>query len=119
MEAAAHSASPFLLYLAFNHVHAPNSCGAHFCGRSLRGPIGDAVEEMDWAVGQVMATVRDPAHGLGENTLIFFTLDNGAPMRPDGNLPLRGYKTSKDFHMGGWRRTARTHAYFTLPAGFL
>ena len=95
MEAAAQSASPFLLYLAFNHVHAPNSCGAGLLRPPfLRGPIGDAVEEMDWAVGQVMATVRDTAHGLGENTLIFFTLDNGAPMRPDGNLPLRGYKTS-------------------------
>ena len=45
---------------------------------------------MDWAVGQVMAAVRDPANGIGNSTLVFFTSDNGAPMRPDGNLPLRG-----------------------------
>jgi arylsulfatase A len=87
--------------LAFNHVHAPNSCGANFCGTSKRGPIGDAVQEMDWAVGHVMDTVRSPALGLGDNTLVFFTSDNGAPMRPDGNLPLRGYKTS--IWEGGFR----------------
>ena len=101
MESAAKQKQPFLLYLAFNHVHAPNSCGAGFCGRSSRGPIGDAVEEMDWAVGQVMDTVRSPSNGISKDTLVFFTSDNGAPMRPDGNLPLRGYKTS--IWEGGFR----------------
>jgi len=56
---------------------------------------------MDWAVGQVMDTVRDPATGIHDNTLVLFTSDNGAPMRPDGNLPLRGYKSS--IWEGGYR----------------
>ena len=49
--------------------------------------------------------MRDPAHGISDDTLVFFTSDNGAPMRPDGNLPLRGYKTS----------TAATRTHILLP----
>lgn len=45
--------TPWALYLPWNHVHAPNSCSARFCGVTRRGPIGDAVHEMDWAIGQV------------------------------------------------------------------
>ena len=86
---------------AFNHIHAPNSCGAGFCGRSARGPIGDATEEVDWEIGEIMGAVRKPSNGIGKNTLVFFTSDNGAPMRPDGNLPLRGYKAS--LWEGGFR----------------
>ena len=59
---------PFLLYYAFNHVHAPSTCGEAFCGRSQRGPVGDACEEMDAAVGRVMDTLRDPALGIDHNT---------------------------------------------------
>jgi arylsulfatase A-like enzyme len=33
------------------------------------------VEELDWSVGQVLATLR--AEGLAENTLVVFTSDNG------------------------------------------
>ena len=90
IEDSAAAGDPFLLYMPFNHIHAPNSCGAGFCGRSLRGPIGDATEEVDWEVGEIMAAVRKPSNGIGTNTVVFFTSDNGAPMRPDGNLPLRG-----------------------------
>ena len=53
----AEQGKPFYLYVPFNHIHAPNSCSAGFCGKAPRGPIGDAVEEMDWAVGQIMSTL--------------------------------------------------------------
>ena len=36
-----------------------------------------------------------------DNTLVFFTSDNGAPQHPDGNTPLRGYKGST--WEGGYR----------------
>lgn len=68
-------------------------CVQGFCGRSARGPIGDATEELDSVVGEVMDVIRAPANKIDKNTLVVFTSDNGAPMRPDGNLPLRGYKT--------------------------
>jgi arylsulfatase A-like enzyme len=36
---------------------------------------GDVIEEIDWSVGQVLKTLK--AEGLAENTLVFFTSDNG------------------------------------------
>eukprot|EP01051_Picozoa_sp_SAG22_P017436 SAG22_NODE_2689_length_2310_cov_1.448666_2_plen_353_part_00 len=91
---SAAAGDPFLLYLPFNHIHAPSSCGEGFCGRSARGPVGDSTEEVDSVVGEVMATIRAPANQIAADTVVFYTSDNGAPMRPDGNLPLRGYKVS-------------------------
>jgi hypothetical protein len=60
-------------YFPFNHIHAPSSCGQGFCGRSARGPVGDATEEVDSVIGQVMACIRAPANQIATNTLVFFT----------------------------------------------
>ncbi|KAI8497453.1 hypothetical protein Bbelb_247590 [Branchiostoma belcheri] len=46
-----------------------------FRGRSRHGLYGDAVEELDWSVGVVMATLE--RLGLTENTFVYFTSDNG------------------------------------------
>ena len=56
---------------SFNHIHAPISCGPDWCGKSKHGPIGDAIEETDWAVGQIMAAVK--AAGVDQKTIAFFT----------------------------------------------
>ena len=64
---------PWYLYVPFNHIHAPNSCAAKWCGKAPRGPVGDAVEEMDWAVGEIMASVKGA--GVDDNTLTLFTSD--------------------------------------------
>ena len=45
------------------------------------------------------------AHPVLHTIQVFFTSDNGAPMRPDGNLPLRGYKAS--IWEGGYREPVR------------
>ena len=37
--------------------------------------FGDAITEMDWAVGEVVQTIKDS--NLDGNTFIFFTSDNG------------------------------------------
>jgi arylsulfatase A-like enzyme len=99
IEEQAGAGEPFYLYVPFNHIHSPNSCSVGFCGKTARGPVGDvsslasnppllvicgsilidclrlqAVEEMDWAVGQIMATLK--SSGVDENTLTFFTSDN-------------------------------------------
>ena len=52
------------------------------------------MQEVDWAVGQVMASIK--AAGVDNNTVVFFTSDNGAPLGGDakGNLPRRGGKTT-------------------------
>jgi hypothetical protein len=89
MAHAAAAGDPFLLYLPFNHIHGPDSCSAATCGKSARGPVGDATQDMDIALGAVMGAIRaDPR--LATNTVVFFTSDNGSPQHPDGNQPLRG-----------------------------
>lgn len=71
----ANKAKPFFLYFAHNFPHVPLFASEKFRGQSRRGLYGDVVEELDWSVGQVLDTLR--AEGLAENTLVFFTSDNG------------------------------------------
>jgi len=91
---AANRERPFFLYLA----HAmPGSTAAPFAseafrGRSANGPYGDAVEELDWSTGEILAALE--RLGLDRRTLAFWTSDNGAVRRqpPQGsNAPLRGW----------------------------
>ena len=114
MRRSASTSTPFYLYFPFNHIHAPNSCNASFCGATARGPVGDAVAEVDWAVGQMMAALR--ASGVADNTLTFLTSDNGAPLGNDGqgNLPLRGGKTM--VWEGGYREPGIAHWPGTIAA---
>lgn len=56
-------------------VHHPQFASEYFAGKSDRGLIGDALEEMDWAVGEVMETLLE--HDLLSSTLIWFSSDNG------------------------------------------
>jgi len=102
-EFVATAKSPFYLYAAFNHIHAPNSAGADFCGKSKRGAVGDSTMETDWAIGQIMNAIRERDAQDGDNTLVLFTSDNGAPLGGDnqGNEPLRGGKAQ--LWEGGFR----------------
>ena len=60
--------TPFLLYYAFLQPHTPLFVSERFLGRSRRGLYGDVVEEIDDAVGRVMAAIR--ATGQENNTLV-------------------------------------------------
>lgn len=66
---------PFFIYLPHTAVHVPLHPGKDFQGKSSNGLYGDWVEEVDWSVGQITATLREL--DLTENTLIVFTSDNG------------------------------------------
>ncbi len=66
---------PFFLYMALNSPHTPISPSEPFRGKSKLGVYGDFVMETDWSIGQVVDAV-DRA-GLGEDTLIIVTADNG------------------------------------------
>jgi arylsulfatase A-like enzyme len=86
---------PFFLYLAHTMPHYPISAGERFTGTSANGIYGDVVTELDWSVGEIMNTLEDI--GIRENTMIFFTSDNGAPYSKEynaTNAPLSGYKGS-------------------------
>lgn len=66
---------PFFLYLSHNMPHVPLYTSAEFAGTSERGIYGDAVQELDWSVGQVLDKLESLK--LLENTLIVFSSDNG------------------------------------------
>ena len=70
-----HRDGPFFIYLAHSMVHVPLFRSEEFENVSRRGLYGDAMEEIDHGVGNVMAFLRD--EGLAENTLVLFTSDNG------------------------------------------
>ena len=57
------------------HTHYPQYAGPKAAGRTLRGPYGDALAEFDDTVGDIMAALEKS--GVINNTLIFFTSDNG------------------------------------------
>jgi arylsulfatase A len=72
---------PFLVYLPYTMVHVPLFASEAFQGKSARGLYGDTVEEIDWSVGRILSTLK--SLGLDQNTIVFFTSDNG-PWLPYG-----------------------------------
>ena len=70
-----HKRGPFFLYFAHTFPHVPLFASEQFKGRSPRGLYGDTVEELDWSVGQVLDALK--SEKITENTLVFFTSDNG------------------------------------------
>lgn len=57
------------------HTHYPQYAGPGAAGRTLRGPFGDALLELDNTIGQLMITLEKT--GVIGNTLVLFTSDNG------------------------------------------
>jgi arylsulfatase A-like enzyme len=80
---------PFFLYFAHKDVHVPLFPSERFKGKSAGGPYGDAVEELDWSVGEILRALDE--RGLRENTLVIFTSDNG-PWFEGSSDGLRGRK---------------------------
>ncbi len=73
--------NPFFLYLCTNDVHVPRFPHERFRGRNPMGVRGDAIEQFDWTVGQVLNALD--SLGLAENTLVILSSDNG-PVLDDG-----------------------------------
>ncbi|WP_158971771.1 sulfatase [Paraglaciecola sp. L3A3] len=80
---------PFFLYFAHTFPHLPIFTGEKFKGSSKGGAFYDAVQEIDWSVGEVMKALKE--QGLDKNTLVIFTSDNG-PNSKGSAKPLRGSK---------------------------
>jgi len=80
---------PFFLYVAHKDVHIPYFPSSQFKGKSAAGPYGDAAEELDWSVGEILRALE--TRGLRENTLVVFTSDNG-PWYNGSTDGLRGRK---------------------------
>jgi uncharacterized sulfatase len=70
---------PFFLYLAHAMPHFPEHASDDFQGKSEAGLYGDAVQEIDWGVGQIFNTLDQME--LTDKTLVIFTSDNGPWMQ--------------------------------------
>ena len=113
---------PFFLYLAHWTPHTPLQAAredyealSHIEDHRLR-VYAAMIRSLDRSVGRVLAALR--ANGLEEDTLVFFTSDNGAPHYiglPDVNRPFRGWKIS--FFEGGIHVPYLVKWPERLPAG--
>ncbi|XP_063222462.1 arylsulfatase G-like isoform X2 [Bacillus rossius redtenbacheri] len=66
---------PYFLYAALSHVHVPLAHATQFENITGHGVFADTLYELDWLVGVILSAVAT-APG-GDNTLVWFTSDNG------------------------------------------
>jgi arylsulfatase A len=90
------SNTPFFLYMAFSHVHQlcasfdrPEQSFCQWSGKEGdASSFHDAVQEMDWIVGEILATLERA--GAVNDTLVLFTSDNGPWLAEQSCSGLRG-----------------------------
>jgi len=104
-----HAEKPFFLYLALPAPHTPIVPIPPFKDASGLNPYGDFVMQVDHHMGELFAALKEAS--FDDNTLVFFTSDNGCS--PQANFPLllekghdpsgiyRGHKA--DIYEGGHR----------------
>lgn len=76
-----HQKEPFFMYFATNDIHVPRFPHPRFRGHNIMGVRGDAIEQFDWTVGELLRKLKE-LH-LDDNTLVILTSDNG-PVVDDG-----------------------------------
>ena len=93
-DAAKHPDQPFFININFMKNHQPNMPAPEFEHKSMsKSKYADAVVELDTHIGMIMDKLKKL--GLDKNTLVFWTVDNGAwqDVYPDaGYTPFRGTK---------------------------
>jgi arylsulfatase A-like enzyme len=109
---------PFFVYLPHAFIHHPRGARNEFLDQAgidsetelnelrmikereyfLKERTRAQIEEVDWSVGQILDVLREL--GLAQDTLVFFTSDNGGSLG-SVNTPLRGGKGSA--YEGGMR----------------
>lgn len=96
LAACAKSDAPFFLYLPLTSPHTPIVPSSSWQGKSGLGDYADFVMQTDAIVGDVLAALDQ--HGLAENTLVFFTSDNGcSPAAKTAQLEKSGHFASAGF----------------------
>ena len=100
---------PFFLYVPLSSPHGPIAPSREWQGKSGLGAYADFVMQTDDVVRQILDSLDEA--GLAENTLVFFTTDNGTSraaalteLRSQGYDPTYGLKGQKaDAWDGGHR----------------
>lgn len=95
---------PFFLYFNPTNIHHPFTPHPRFVGTSKAGLYGDFIHELDWMVGEILATLDE--QGLKENTLVILTSDNGGMLNQGGQEARKiGHKANADllgFKFDAW-----------------
>jgi arylsulfatase A-like enzyme len=117
---------PFFLLFTPHDIHEPMAPNARFRGTSDCGSRGDAIHELDWSVGEILATLD--RLGIADKTLVLMSSDNGGAIKDtydDGtnalhsrqppNGALRGFKGS--LYEGGHRVPMLTRWPGHIPSG--
>ena len=93
-DAAKNPDTPFFININFMKNHQPNLPAPEFEGKSIsKSKYADSVVELDSRVGDLLDKLDEL--GLADNTMVFYTVDNGAwqDVYPDaGYTPFRGTK---------------------------
>ena len=105
----ARNGKPFFLYLPLPAPHTPIVPVAPFKDTSGINPYADFVMQVDHHMGELLAALEE--HGVDENTIVFFTSDNGCSnqanfdvLKEHGHDPSAGFRGSKsDVYEGGHR----------------
>lgn len=106
------AAKPFFLYFAEAMPHKPLAASEKNYKKSGAGLYGDALADLDDSVGAVLDAIKES--GIDEQTLIFFTSDNGAWF--GGSCGgLRGMKGTN--YEGGYRVPMIARWPGRIPAG--
>jgi len=114
---------PFFLFHSTQTVHLPSFPGRRFKGKTTSGPHGDFIFELDFVVGELMASLE--RLGVADDTILIFSSDNGPEVptvhhmrtdhHHDGARPWRGVK--RDNWEGGHRVPLIFRWPGNVPAG--
>jgi len=99
----AHAAKkPFFVWFNSSRMHTITHLSPKWEGKTGQGVYADGMQEHDHHVGQLLDRLDEL--GLTENTIVFYSTDNGAQIEswPDGGMsPFRGSKNTS--WEGGFR----------------
>ena len=105
MERNVRAKKSFFLYYPVTQIHFPTLPHPDFAGKTGAGDIGDAMADVDYNVGLILAGLTRLE--IDRNTMVLWCTDNGA----EGRRPWRGSS-------GPWRAGSALHALFAGRGAF-
>lgn len=122
IDQSAQKEEPFFVYFAPICPHRPIRPNNAFLGKSACGVFGDFVVELDDAVGRLLSQIE--RSGIRDETLVFFTSDNGAETNTYQHIQSYDHWSSggkrgckRDLYEGGHRVPFIAKWHGKIPAG--